>query len=116
MRIKNYIQLDVWKNAIHFASEYYLLLEQIPENTGHHLANIARNTVVDLCAAIAEGVEKTSTQDIVLFLNNAKSKIYRIENTTILMERLAITQNTSRILEQLDILHEQIDDLINSFR
>jgi four helix bundle protein len=72
MTIRTFEDLVVWQKAIEFVKEVYLLTQQGELKRDFALRDQMRRAALSIPTNIAEGFERTSRKEYLLFLNIAK--------------------------------------------
>ena len=72
MQIKNFEELEIWKDARHLTQEVYMISKASPFSKDYGLRDQIRRASVSIMSNIAEGFERGGNQEFVQFLYIAK--------------------------------------------
>ena len=76
---KNYIDLDVWKEARALSKEIYLASVKFPIEEKFGLTSQVRRAAVSVPSNIAEGCGRNHTKDSIQFFYISRGSLYEIE-------------------------------------
>ena len=76
---KNYIDLDVWKQARILSKEVYLVSSNFPSDEKFGLSNQIRRAAVSIPSNIAEGCGRNHPKDSIQFFYVARGSVYEVE-------------------------------------
>lgn len=76
--MKNYIELDVWKNARALVKSVYDLTANFPKTEVYSLTNQINKSVVSIPSNIAEGIARQYDKETIQFLYIAKGSIFEL--------------------------------------
>jgi four helix bundle protein len=76
---KNYIDLDVWKQARILSKEVYLVSSNFPSDEKFGLTSQIRRAAVSIPSNIAEGCGRNHPKDSIQFFNVARGSVYEVE-------------------------------------
>lgn len=76
---KNYIDLDVWKEARILSKEVYLISSNFPNDEKFGLTSQIRRAVLSIPSNIAEGCGRNHPKDSIQFFYIARGSIYEVE-------------------------------------
>jgi four helix bundle protein len=80
MKIRSFEDLIIWKKAVEFAKEIYLITEKTGLKNDFGLKNQMRCSAVSVSSNIAEGFERRSRKEYLNFLNIAKGSAGEIRS------------------------------------
>jgi len=113
--MRNFRELDVWKDSILLVKEVYLLAENLPNSEKYGLKSQILRCVVSIPANIAEGCAKDSQKDFVRFLQISLGSAFELETHLIICEELSFidSKNISLMNQKINVLQKRITSLIN---
>lgn len=76
-KVECFEDLIIWRKAVEFAKEIYLITERKGVRTDFGLKNQIRNASVSISSNIAEGFERRSRKEYLNFLNIAKAQLVK---------------------------------------
>ncbi|RZJ30610.1 MAG: four helix bundle protein, partial [Chryseobacterium sp.] len=76
---KNYIDLDVWKQARILSKEVYLVSSNFPSDEKFGLSSQIRRAAVSIPSNIAEGCGRNHPKDSIQFFYVARGSVYEVE-------------------------------------
>lgn len=91
--MRNFKELDVWKEGRLLAKETYLLTRSLPEEEKFGLTSQIRRCVVSIPSNIAEGAAKESQKDFARFLQISLGSCFELESHFILCSDLEFVPN-----------------------
>ena len=112
--MRNFRELDVWKDSITYVKEVYSLLNKLPDSERFGLKSQIGRCVVSIPANIAEGWAKDSQKDFVRFLRISLGSAFELETHLIICKELSfISENDEKLMnEKIQILQKRINGLI----
>lgn len=112
--MRNFRELEVWKDARKLVKEVYLLTKSLPETEKYGLISQINRCVVSIPANIAEGSAKYSQKDFVRFLQISLGSAYELESHLILCADLEFIEvgTTSATIKNIQVLQKRIASLI----
>ena len=110
--MRNFRDLDVWKDAVTLVTKVYALVENLPEKEKFGLKSQITRAVVSIPANIAEGCAKDSQKDFVRFLQMSLGSAFELETHLIICRELSYIFETDAIIEEINILQIRINALI----
>jgi four helix bundle protein len=112
LAVQKYEDLIVWQKAIDLVVEVYSLAKLLPNDEMYALSNQMKRAAVSIPSNIAEGQERSSTNDFVRFLHIAKGSKGELETQLLICVRLNyLTQ--SQIVNAQNLLIE-IGKMLNA--
>ncbi|WP_313252551.1 four helix bundle protein [Empedobacter sp.] len=109
--MKTHKDLEVWKLAIDFVSEIYLITKQFPEVEKFGLSTQMRRASVSIPSNIAEGAARQSDKEFIQFLYIALGSSAELETQLIIAFNLNFIKQNQ--LDQLILKQEQIAKMLN---
>lgn len=112
--MRNFKELDIWKDSISLVKEVYLLIETLPDEEKFGLRSQISRCVISIPANIAEGCAKDSQKDFVRFLQISLGSAFEFETHLIICNNLAFInyEDFELIIERIKILQKRIHSLI----
>ncbi|MFH6604578.1 four helix bundle protein [Maribacter algicola] len=112
--MRNFRELEVWKDARRLVKEIYLITKQLPQEEKYGLISQINRCVISIPANIAEGSSKYSQKDFVRFLQISLGSAYELESHLILCADLEFIkyEEISPVIDELQILQKRIASLI----
>ncbi|MFV0141768.1 four helix bundle protein [Empedobacter falsenii] len=109
--MKTHKDLEVWKLAIDFVSEIYLITKQFPEAEKFGLSTQMRRASVSIPSNIAEGAARQSDKEFIQFLYISLGSSAELETQLIIAFNLNFIKQNQ--LNQLILKQEQIAKMLN---
>lgn len=112
--MRNFRELEVWKDARKLVKEVYLITKLIPKQETYGLIQQIQRCAVSIPANIAEGCGKYSNKDFARFLQISLGSAYELESHIILCQDLAYIniKQAASIINQIQTLQRRIASLI----
>ncbi|WP_034044226.1 four helix bundle protein [Wocania ichthyoenteri] len=112
--MRNFRELDVWKDSIVLVKEVYVLIGKLPESEKFGLKSQISRCVVSIPANIAEGCAKDSQKDFVRFLQISLGSAFELETHFVICKELSfVNEEDEKVLkEKINILQRRINALI----
>ncbi len=112
--MRNFRELEVWKEAMHLAKEIYQLTKQLPDAEKYGLIAQINRSAVSIPANIAEGCGKYSNKDFARFLQISLGSSYELETHLVLCEDLKFlkTKDSVKVINKVQLLQKRISSLI----
>lgn len=116
--MRNFRNLEIWKNAIELAKGIYFLTNQLPSSEKFGLANQMQRAAVSISSNIAEGASRKTENDFARFLDIALGSSFELETQLIITKEIGfITQEQLDIqLITLNTLQKQMNSLVTKIR
>jgi four helix bundle protein len=83
----NFEKLEVWRKAIEFADQVYLLPRSFSENERFGLTNQMRRAAVSISSNIAEGSSRSSKPDFARFIQVVTGSIFEVVSQATIARR-----------------------------
>ncbi len=104
--MRNFRDLEVWKNGIELVEEIYTVLDTFPSSERFALSAQISRSVVSIPSNIAEGCSRESQKDFSRFLQISLGSSYELETQLIIAEKVGYIaeeklQNTLKKLGEL---------------
>ncbi len=115
---KNYIDLDVWKEARALSKQVYVATASFPNEEKFGLTSQIRRAVVSVPSNIAEGCGRNYPKDSIQFFYIARGSIYEVETQLYLGFDLNFINeaNLKIILLKLEITRKLLNGFINYYQ
>jgi four helix bundle protein len=112
--MRNFRELEVWKDAIKLVKEVYLLHKSLPESEKYGPISQIDKCAVSIPANIAEGSAKYSQKDFVRFLQISLGSAYELESHLVLCTDLEFIEagTASATIKNIQVLQKRIASLI----
>ncbi|HEX8268391.1 MAG TPA: four helix bundle protein [Flavobacterium sp.] len=112
--MRNFKQLEVWKDSRILAKEIHLLSANLPDAEKFGLASQIRRCVISIPSNIAEGSAKESEKDFCRFLQISLGSSFELETQLILCQDLELLnfEAVDSFLKQLLLLQRKISSFI----
>lgn len=114
--MRNFRELDVWKNAIFVARKTYSVTALLPKEEQFGLKSQMNRAAVSISSNIAEGCSRNSDKDFKRFLEIAQGSAFELESQILVMQELQLiaVTNVSIIEELLNLIHQE-QRMLNAF-
>lgn len=112
MRGHNFRELNVWKQAVVFVTEIYILTRTFPQEEIYGLTSQIRRAAISIPSNIAEGSGRSS-KDFTRFLDMSLSSAYEVETQLVIAQNLAYISidDFQRMIEILKSIENQLHGL-----
>lgn len=116
--MRNFRELNVWKDGRVLVKEVYTLTKLLPDSEQFGLIPQIQRSVISIPANIAEGCSKHSQKDFVRFLQIGLGSAYELESHLILCEDLNFIffDTSALIIKKIQRLQKGIASLIKYIR
>lgn len=116
--MRNFRELDIWKESRIIVKSTYLLMKQMPDNEKFGLTSQIKRSVISIPSNIAEGCAKSSEKDLCRFLEISLGSCFELETQLLLCSDVEFI-NDDMILKQIEtiqILEKRISSFISFLR
>ena len=112
--MRNFKELEVWKESRILAKDIYKLTSDLPENEKYGLVSQIRRCVISIPSNIAEGSAKDSQKDFLRYLQISLGSSFELETQLLLCNDLNLLkiEKTKIHLEAIELLQKRISSLI----
>jgi len=112
--MRNFKELEVWKEGRVLVKDVYLLTKSLPEDEKFGLTSQIKRCVISIPSNIAEGSAKDSQKDFARFLQISLGSSFELESHLILSLDLEIIniEKTVICLENIQRLQRRISSFI----
>jgi four helix bundle protein len=113
---RSYQDLEVWKLAINFVKEIYLLTDKFPPREIYGLTSQIRRAAVSIPSNIAEGQGRSSAKEFRQFLAIALGSLAEIETQLIIAREINLlgSEEKEPLLVTIDRIRKMIRGLSKS--
>lgn len=111
--MRNFRELDIWKDSITLVKKIYSLIENLPETEKFGLKSQISRCVVSIPANIAEGCAKDSQKDFVRFLQISLGSAFELETHIIICSELSYFKYPQELIAEINVIQKRIKSLIN---
>lgn len=112
--MRNFRELEIWREFINITKEVYLLLKLIPEEEKYGLISQIKRSSVSIPSNIAEGCAKKSDKEFARFLEISLGSSYELETQLILCREFQFIMDGDflSIQSRLQIIQKKIASFI----
>ena len=112
--MRNFKELEVWKDARILTKDIYLLSKSLPEEEKFGLISQIRRCVISIPVNIAEGSAKDSQKDFLRYLQISLGSAFELESHLILCIDLGFLNKeiTELHIQTIERLQKRISSLI----
>ncbi|MEM9647505.1 MAG: four helix bundle protein [Bacteroidota bacterium] len=112
--MRNFRELEVWKDARKLVKEVYLITKLLPKTETYGLVQQIQRCSVSVPANIAEGCGKNSNRDFARFLQISLGSIYELETHLILCNDLEFipSKEFNNVIKKVHVLQKRLTALI----
>jgi four helix bundle protein len=116
--MRNFRNLDIWKDAIDIAVETYEATQDFPKEEEFGLKSQLRRASVSISFNIAEGSSRSSDREYVRFLEIAEGSAFEVETQLIVSTRVRVLASikSEKLMQQIQSLQRRINSLIQKIR
>jgi len=114
--MRNFRELDVWKNALVIARKTYSVTALLPKEEQFGLKSQMNRAAISISSNIAEGCSRNSDKDFKRFLEIAQGSAFELESQILVMQELQLSTETSlnSIEELVNLIHQE-QRMLNAF-
>jgi len=112
--MRNFKELEVWKESRVLTKDIYLLTNFLPQDEKFGLISQIRRCVISIASNIAEGAAKDSQKDFLRYLQISLGSSFELESPLILCVDLELISKTQmeNHLENIERIQKRISSLI----
>ena len=115
--IKTHKDLEVWKKVISFVTDIYKVTAAFPVSEQYGLTSQIRRAAISIPSNIAEGFSRSSSKELIQFLQIARSSAAELDTQLIIAKNIRYVRRDSIILEsQLTEIRKMLSALITKIR
>lgn len=111
--MKNFKELNIWKQGIAIAKKCYLLIATFPKQEQYNLSSQIVRCGVSIASNIAEGSSRTSQKDYARFVEISLGSAFELQTQLIIAQEIGM--GDQKILNELLIEIEVEQKMIASF-
>lgn len=117
-KIKEFEDLEVWKEAHHLALEIYRITKHFPKEELYGLTSQLRRAAVSISANISEAFGRYHFKEKVNFYLNSRGSVSEVQNFLILARDLGFidTQTCRKLVQKGSEISQLLNGLIRSIR
>jgi four helix bundle protein len=111
--MRNFRDLEVWKNSVLLVKNIYLLTESFPNTEKFGLVSQITRCAVSIPSNIAEGCSRTSQKDFSRFLQISLGSAFELETQLEIAREINYIKEKeySNIIEELHVIQKRIQSL-----
>ena len=111
--MRNFRELDIWKNGILLVKKVYLLVNTFPSKEKYGLSSQMSRSAISIPSNIAEGCSRDSQKDFSRFLQIALGSSFELETQLLISLEVGLISQSEYvgILESLNKLQKSINSL-----
>jgi four helix bundle protein len=114
--MRNFRELDIWKNSVALALDIYSLTDSFPKEEKYGLISQIRRCAVSIPSNIAEGCSGTN-KSLINYLSIALGSSFELETQLIIANRLNLfSEKSKEFFEKISLLQKQINAFRNSIK
>ncbi len=116
--MRNFRQLEIWKNGIQIVKQVYILSQQLPSEEKFGLRSQLTRAAVSIPSNIAEGCSRNSEIEFKRFLEIAMGSLFEVETQLTISQELEFIseRDLKSIFELLNKEAKMINSLINKIK
>lgn len=113
--MRNFRELDIWKNGIEIVKMIYLVTDSLPNNEVYGLSSQIKRAAVSIPSNIAEGCSRSSQKDYKRFLEIALGSAFEMETQLEIIKQLKLipTNDIDSIISLINNEQKMISKLIS---
>ncbi|MBE0499763.1 MAG: four helix bundle protein [Campylobacterales bacterium] len=111
--MKNHMDLDVWKKAMHLVEKIYRLSSSFPKEELYGLTSQIRRASVSIPSNIAEGASRNGNKEFIQFLYISLGSTSEVETQLMIANRLNFIDSIDQELEEITTIKKMINGLIS---
>ncbi len=113
LQVRNFRELNIWNDSIHYTIELYKALEGLPAFERYGLRSQMTRASVSIPSNIAEGC-RGSIKEHIHYLNIALGSSFELESQLVIVDRTKMLE--SSICQDLIIRLNSLQKQINAYR
>jgi four helix bundle protein len=116
--MRNFKNLQIWKDGINLVKETYRIAEQLPDKEKFGLRNQICRAAVSIPSNIAEGSSRNSNLEYKRFLEIALGSAFELETQLIIIQELSLTdmEFMTKLFDSIDKEQRSINSLISKIK
>ena len=113
--IRDYKDLEVWKESINLLEEVYKIISTLPPKENYSLTDQIRRSAISVPSNIAEGHERKTTKEFIQFLYIASASASELETQLIITNRIYSIE-CQTCFDKIIIIKKMLYKLISSLK
>ena len=115
---RNFREYKVWQDAVEYASLVYNVTEKMPWFEKKGLCDQLQRAAVSISSNIAEGAARSSSTEIIHFLNYALGSAFEVETQLLVSKNIGYLTDDiySQLSNKISSIERQLNGLISSLR
>ncbi|MEM6514618.1 MAG: four helix bundle protein [Bacteroidota bacterium] len=116
--MRNFRQLEIWKNGIEIVKSIYLISEKLPSEEKFGLRSQITRAAISIPSNIAEGCSRSSETEFKRFLEIAMGSLFEVETQLIIAQELGFLEK-EKLLKEFELIKTEgkmINALINRIK
>lgn len=111
--MRNFRELNIWKEGIVIVKEVYFLIEKFPNKEKYGLYSQMSSCAVSIPSNIAEGCSRDSQKDFSRFLQIALGSSFEVETQLTISQEIGLISKSDfhNVFDKLTVLQKQINAL-----
>lgn len=116
--MRNFRNLNVWKNGIELVKVIYRLSVLLPEEEKFGIKSQIYRAAVSVPSNIAEGCSRSSELEYKRFLEIAMGSLFEIETLLVVIQELKFinAEKISQVIEQVQTEQKMVNNLISRIK
>ena len=116
--MRNFRELEIWKEGLDLVKEIIELIESLPSSEKFGLRAQISRAAVSIPSNIAEGCSRTSSKELIRYLNISLGSSFELETQLILVKKLSHLkgEDTDLLLRSLNKLQRRISAFQNAIK
>lgn len=116
--IKNFTDLDAWKEGHKLVVVIYRIVEKFPSKEKYILTSQILRAVISITSNLAEGFGRQGVKEKIQFYYMAQASLTEVQNQLIIAKDVGYIKvnNFKKLYEQTIIVHKLIGGLIRSIK
>ncbi|MCG8449232.1 MAG: four helix bundle protein [Pirellulales bacterium] len=104
--MQGYRELKIWQNGVEISKSVYRLTASFPKHEVYGLASQMQRAAVSVPSNIAEGHSRSSTKDLIRFVNMSRGSLAELETQLIIASELGYG-DASQIMQLMKMTDEE---------
>jgi len=116
--MRNFRNLDIWKDSIILVKEVYLFLNDFPHTETYGLVSQMSRAAISIPSNIAEGSARNTEKDFKRFLEIAMGSAFELETQILISIELGVGNKlkANSLLKNIDVIQKRINSLITKLK
>lgn len=104
--MKNFKELNIWRNGIVIVKDTYVLCRQLPREEKFGLSSQMTRAATSIPANIAEGNSRNSDRDNARFIQIALGSAFELQTYLVIVRELAFANEQETIALEVSLLEQ----------